>query len=47
MQHGGLEYQFQNGIFIQTIYSYGLTKLFENKDFKNSVVSLSIGYFLN
>lgn len=44
---GGLEYQFQNGIFIQTRYSYGLTKLFENKDFKNSAISLSVGYFLN
>lgn len=44
---GGLEYQFQNGIFIQTRYSYGLTKIFENKDFKNSAISLSVGYFLN
>lgn len=44
---GGLEYQFQNGIFIQTRYSYGLTKLFENKDYKNSAISLSVGYFLN
>ena len=43
----GLSYQFEKGIFIQGRYGYGLTELFENSDYKNSCISMSVGYFFN
>jgi hypothetical protein len=43
----GLSYQFEKGIFIQGRYGYGLTELFEESDYKNSCISLSLGYFFN
>lgn len=43
----GLSYQFEKGVFIQGKYGYGLTELFENSDYKNSYISLSLGYFFN
>jgi hypothetical protein len=45
--NAGLSYEFKKGIFIQGRYGYGLTELFDGKDYKNSCVSLSLGYFLN
>ena len=45
--NAGLSYEFEKGIFIQGRYGYGLTKLFEGRDYKNSCISLSLGYFLN
>jgi hypothetical protein len=41
----GLSYEFEKGFFIQGRYGYGLTTLFEDKDYKNSCVSMSLGYF--
>lgn len=41
----GLSYEFEKSIFIQTRYGYGFTKLFEGSDYKNSCISLSLGYF--
>lgn len=43
--NAGLSYEFEKGIFIQTRYGYGLSKLFEDSDYKNSCISLSLGYF--
>lgn len=43
---GGLSYKFDKGIYLQTRYGYGLTKLFDNKDYYNSCISLSLGYFI-
>jgi hypothetical protein len=45
--NAGLSYEFEKGIFIQGRYGYGLTELFEDRDYKNSYISLSLGYFLN
>ena len=42
--NGGLGYQTQSNIFVQARYSYGLKEIFENRNYKNSVISLSIGY---
>ncbi|TDP59485.1 porin family protein [Flavobacterium dankookense] len=43
--NAGLSYEFEKGIFIQGRYGYGLTELFEDRDYKNSCISLSLGYF--
>lgn len=40
----GFGYKFERGLFLQTRYGYGLSKVFENERYKNSVISLSIGY---
>jgi hypothetical protein len=43
--NAGLSYEFENGILIQSRYGYGLSKLFDERDYKNSCISLSLGYF--
>ena len=43
--NAGLSYEFEKGVFIQGRYGYGLTKLFEGSDYKNSCISVSLGYF--
>lgn len=43
--NGGLSFKFNDDLFLQARYSYGLTEIFENERYKNSVVSLSLGYF--
>lgn len=43
--NGGLSFKFNDNLFLQARYSYGLTEIFENERYKNSVVSLSLGYF--
>jgi hypothetical protein len=43
--NAGLSYEFKNGILIQSRYGYGLSKLFDESDYKNSCISLSLGYF--
>ena len=45
--NAGLSYEFEKGFFIQGRYAYGFTRLFENKDYRNSCISLSLGYFFN
>ena len=45
--NAGLSYEFEKGIFIQGRYGYGLTELFENRSYKNSCISISLGYFFN
>lgn len=44
---GGFGYQFEQGLFIQARYGYGLSEVFENERYKNSVISLSLGYKFN
>jgi hypothetical protein len=44
---GGFGYQFEQGLFIQARYGYGLSEVFENDKYKNSVISLSLGYKFN
>ena len=41
---GGLSYYFNHAIFVQTRYVYGLQEVFEDYSYKNSVVTLSVGY---
>ncbi|WP_053970423.1 outer membrane beta-barrel protein [Mangrovimonas sp. ST2L15] len=41
---GGFGFQFDQGLFIQARYAYGLSEIFENERYKNSVISLSLGY---
>lgn len=41
---GGLEFFVANGLFIQARYNAGLSRLSDNSDLKNSVVSLGLGY---
>lgn len=43
--NAGLSYEFEKGIFIQSRYGYGFTQLFEGRDYKNSCISISLGYF--
>lgn len=43
----GLEYKFDLGVFINTRYQYGLTKLQENFDAQNSVFQVGVGYLFN
>jgi hypothetical protein len=45
--NAGLSYEFEKGIFIQGRYGYGFTELFEGRDYKNSCISISLGYFFN
>lgn len=42
--NGGFTYKFSDKIFLQTKYSYGLTEVFKNKKYKNSLASLSLAY---
>ncbi len=44
---GGFGFQFDKGLFIQARYAYGLSEIFENERYKNSVISLSLGYKFN
>lgn len=44
--NAGLSYEFEKGIFIQGRYGYGLSNLFKGRDYKNSCISLSLGYLL-
>ncbi|MCR5863170.1 PorT family protein [Flavobacterium sp. J372] len=41
---GGLEFFVADGLFIQARYNAGLSRLSDNSDLKNSVVSLGLGY---
>ncbi|MEP1489037.1 MAG: porin family protein [Algibacter sp.] len=41
---GGFGYQLEQGMFLQARYGYGLAEIFENENYKNSVISLSLGY---
>jgi opacity protein-like surface antigen len=43
--NGGLSYDIGDNFLIQARYGYGLSEIFENESSKNSVISLSIGYF--
>ncbi|MFH4965779.1 porin family protein [Gaetbulibacter sp. M235] len=45
--NGGFSYKLSNALILQSRYSYGMTKVFKNERVKNSVISLSIGYFFN
>jgi opacity protein-like surface antigen len=42
---GGLSYEFNNRMFIQGRYSYGLTKIFDDRDYATTCITLSLGYF--
>ncbi|MDT0678109.1 porin family protein [Autumnicola musiva] len=42
--NGGFGFDVFQKFFIQTRYSYGLSELFKDKNYKNSVISLSVGY---
>ncbi|KQC32280.1 hypothetical protein AAU57_02275 [Nonlabens sp. YIK11] len=44
--NAGFSYEFNEELFLQARYSYGLAEVFENERYKNSVVSLSLGYFI-
>lgn len=41
---GGLEYKFDNGLFIQGRYTYGFSDLVKNNDIHTSVFSAGLGY---
>lgn len=41
---GGLEFFVADGLFIQARYNAGLSRISDNADLKNSVVSLGLGY---
>ena len=45
--NGGFSYKFENNLIIQTRYNFGLSELFENERYKNSMISLSLGYYFN
>ncbi len=45
--NAGFSYIFNDKIFLQAKYSYGLTKIFKDRRYKNSLVNLSIGYIFN
>ena len=40
----GLEYKFDNGIFIQGRYNYGFTQLIKDTDVHNSVFQAGVGF---
>ncbi|WP_417886189.1 porin family protein [Zunongwangia sp.] len=40
----GLEYKFNNGLFIQGRYNYGFTDTFEDRDIHNSVWQFGVGF---
>ncbi|SCY24182.1 Outer membrane protein beta-barrel domain-containing protein [Nonlabens sp. Hel1_33_55] len=42
--NGGFSYKLNELFFLQARYSYGLSEVFENRKYKNSVASLSLGY---
>ncbi|MEL4307567.1 porin family protein [Joostella sp. CR20] len=41
---GGAEYKFNNGLFLQARYSYGLSEIVEDTDIHNSVFSAGLGF---
>lgn len=45
--NGGFSYKFHENLFLQARYSYGLTEIFNNSKYKNSVISLSLGYLFD
>lgn len=45
--NGGFSYKFENNLVIQTRYNFGLTEVFENQNYKNSIISLTLGYYFN
>ncbi|WP_282030844.1 porin family protein [Winogradskyella eximia] len=42
---GGFSYKFESNLIIQTRYNFGLTKVFKDSKYKNSMISLSLGYY--
>ncbi len=40
----GLQYKFNNGLFLQGRYNYGFTDIYENSNTHNSVIQAGIGY---
>lgn len=45
--NGGFSYKFENNLIIQTRYNFGLIEIFENERYKNSMISLSLGYYFD
>lgn len=43
----GAQYAMESGLFFQARYSLGLSDVNSDADAKNSVISLSVGYFFN
>ena len=43
----GAQYRMDEGLFFQARYSLGLSEIVKDFDAKNSVISLSVGYFFN
>ena len=41
----GFGFKIKNKILIQTRYNFGLSKVFEDREYKNSLISLSLGYY--
>lgn len=41
----GFSFQFYSGLVIQTRYTYGLSKLVDGSDYRNSYINLSVGHF--
>lgn len=41
----GFSYKFKSNILIQTRYNFGLSKVFDDKKYKTSLISLSLGYY--
>ena len=44
--NGGFSYRFESDLIIQTRYNFGLSEVFENERYKNSLISLSEGTLL-
>lgn len=42
---GGFSYKFESNIIIQTRYNFGLTQVIKDAKYKNSMISLSFGYY--
>ena len=43
--NAGFTFNLGDRAILQARYSYGLTEVFNNQDYKNSVISVSLGYF--
>jgi hypothetical protein len=43
----GFSYEFQNRMFLQPRFTWGLSKLYQGRSYGNSCASLSLGYYLN
>ena len=41
----GLGFKIKNKFLIQTRYNFGLSKVFEDREYKNSIINLSFGYY--